>query len=180
MEVFTLILLWLLEIALVAVAITTLYFGLMGFWNVPWVRTSKETTREMLKMADLKPGEKMIDYGCGDGTSCIVGAKEFGATAEGVEIIPLLVYWGNKLAKWNDVEDKVQLKVGDMFKKEPNDADVVFLYLFTETNAKLEPILKKHCRPGTRVITRVFSFPTLPLKEEKVINGDKIRLYIIP
>jgi hypothetical protein len=59
-------------------------------------------------------------------------------------------------------------------------ADVISSYLFPEVNAKLEPLLMRDYPSGTRVVSRTFLFPTLPLKATKKVGKETIYLYLIP
>src|SRR5437764_8197870 len=42
-------------------------------------------TRRTLELAELKAGQRLLDVACGSGTSTLLAASEFGATATGVE-----------------------------------------------------------------------------------------------
>jgi lipopolysaccharide export LptBFGC system permease protein LptF len=52
---------------------------LASLWGAPWAPTSIRTTRKMLEMAALKPGEKLVDLGAGDGRIVIMAARRFKA-----------------------------------------------------------------------------------------------------
>ncbi|QDX26671.1 hypothetical protein FPZ54_12010 [Sphingomonas suaedae] len=56
-----------------------------GEAEVPYVPTPPEVVEGMLDMAGLKPGERLIDLGSGDGRIPRAAARR-GATALGVEI----------------------------------------------------------------------------------------------
>src|SRR5579872_2858900 len=55
-----------------------------------YVPTSMRGVREMVKLIDPKPGDKIIDLGSGDGR-ILIACAERGASAVGYEINPLLV-----------------------------------------------------------------------------------------
>jgi hypothetical protein len=48
--------------------------------DVIYVPTSPEVVSEMLKIADVKPGDVVYDLGSGDGRIVISAVKDFGAT----------------------------------------------------------------------------------------------------
>ena len=56
--------------------------------DVPFVPTPRPIVRRMLSLADIKPGERLIDLGAGDGRIVTTAASEFGARALGVELHP--------------------------------------------------------------------------------------------
>lgn len=43
----------------------------------------------MIELADIKPGEKVYDFGCGKGRLLIEAQRRFCARAVGIEIFPL-------------------------------------------------------------------------------------------
>ena len=52
----------------------------------PFVATPTPVVRQMLILAELKPGEVLYDLGSGDGRAVIMAAKDFGAKSVGVEL----------------------------------------------------------------------------------------------
>jgi len=168
---------FLLLLALVFL-ITTLGFGLAG---VPWVPTRSKIGKKMFELAELKPGEIVVDFGCGDGALLFTAVKDFkAAKGIGYEIHPALRWIGQLRAKFKGISDKIDLRGGNFFKIELPKADVIATYLFPETQVKLEPLLKKYYPSGTRVISRTFKYPTLPLIKTDVVQGETLYLYLIP
>src|SRR5690554_3587608 len=55
--------------------------------DVPFVPTPHETVEEMLKLANVGPGDYVIDLGSGDGRIVIAAGKR-GAFGHGVDIDP--------------------------------------------------------------------------------------------
>ena len=51
----------------------------------PYYATPELVVDRMLKLADLKPGERMFDLGSGDGRIVIMAARKYRADATGVE-----------------------------------------------------------------------------------------------
>ena len=66
-------------------------------WNLTldalWQPTDPVTMRRLLTLSEIKPGETLIDLGCGDGRFVVAAAKEFGARATGFEIDPFRVLY---------------------------------------------------------------------------------------
>jgi hypothetical protein len=55
------------------------------------------------------------------------------------------------------VDEAVEIREGDVMKvKDLNKATVVYLYLSDGLNGQLWPILNKHCKPGTRIVSHRF------------------------
>src|SRR6266849_9962772 len=57
----------------------------------PYVASPARVVELMLDIAKVKPGETVLDLGCGDGRILIAAAGKYKAKAVGVEISPKLV-----------------------------------------------------------------------------------------
>jgi protein-L-isoaspartate O-methyltransferase len=126
-------------------------------WGAPWVPTSIATSRKMLQMADVKPGEAVVDMGAGDGRVVIVAAREFGATARGVEIDPLRCLLANTAIVLLGLRNRAHVYHGNMFSFDVSGADVIVLYLLQGTNQRIKQKLLQELRPGVRVVSHTFS-----------------------
>jgi precorrin-6B methylase 2 len=153
--------------------------------EVPFVPTPENVVRKMLKLADLKEKEILVDLGAGDGRILFIGALEFNADkCIGVEIRNDFVKnIEEKIRKYN-LEKKVQIVHGNLFEYPLKEANVVTLYLLTSVNEKLRSKLEKELRPGSRVVSHDFEIPGwVPTKVEEIYDSGrthKIYLYTIP
>ena len=132
----------------------------------PYVPTPLVILKEMMRMADIKAGEFVIDLGSGDGRLVTTAAKEFGARGFGVELKPELVQLANSNAKKEGVGDRVKFIQADLFKTEVKEANVITLYLLPSTVTKLVPKFLAELRPGTRIVSH--DYPLVPWEAEKV------------
>ena len=135
-------------LVLVTIVVSCLALTLLS--GAPWVPTRRPVAREMCKMAELKPGDRVLDLGCGDGAILLMAAREFGAIGIGVELNPLLVLWARVRARLSGVADRVTIVRGNMFIADLPDADVVMLYLLPRAMRRIEGRLKAHyaCTAG--------------------------------
>lgn len=158
-----------------------LYLLVRGIFGVPFVRSSKTFSKAMMELAEVKPGEIVVDYGSGDGSIVIEAAKEFGAKGIGFEYLRVLVLYAKLCAFVAGVSKNVEFRRENFLSgaKLPK-ADVVSSYLFPEVNAKLEPLLIRDYPSGTRVVSRTFVFPTLPVVATKKVGKETLYLYQIP
>ena len=146
-------------------------------YGAPWVPTPYKTIKKMLKLAEVKPEDVVYDLGSGDGRVIIEAARSFGAKAVGIEIDPLRFMWTKARIFLLGLSDKVTVLLGNFFKINISDADVVTIYLLQETNVKLIDKFIKELNPGTRIVSNTFTLPGL-----KIINYDeksKIYVYIV-
>jgi len=118
-----------------------------------FIPTPIEVVDRMLELAQVSKNDVVYDLGSGDGRIVIKAAKEYGARGVGIEIDPKLVKQSRAKAKEDGVSHLVEFRVQDAMKVDVSDATVVTLYLTSEFNSKLRPILEKQLRPGARVVS---------------------------
>ena len=119
----------------------------------PFVATPTPVVRQMLILAELKPGEILYDLGSGDGRAVIMAAKDFGAESVGVELREDLAKRALSNIHELSLETKAQVFQNDIFKVDLSQADVVFLYLTTSANEKVKPKLETELKPGARIVS---------------------------
>ena len=118
-----------------------------------FIPTPLEVVDRMLELARVTKDDVVYDLGSGDGRIVIKAAKEYGARGVGIEIDPKLVKQSRAKAKEDGVSHLVEFRVQDAMKVDVSDATVVTLYLTSELNSKLRPILEKQLSPGARVVS---------------------------
>lgn len=160
------------------IAILGIIYVISIMWTdvvgAPWVPTPMKMVHTMLKLAEVGPEDIVYDLGCGDGRLAITAARHYGAKAVGVEIDPLRYIWCQIMIRRWGVQDRVKIVYGNIFDQDYASATVVTCFLRQRTNNKLEGKLMKDLRPGTRVVSNTFIFPTIP-----AVGGDNtVRLYL--
>ncbi len=123
--------------------------------DVIWVPTNDAVADAMLKMANVKPGDLVYDLGAGDGKIAIAVAKNYGATAVGIEYNKDMADLATRNAARAGVSNKVKIINGDIFVEDFSKANVLTMYLLPDLNLKLRPTILKMA-PGTRVVTNSF------------------------
>lgn len=141
-------------LALLVMTIISLISYVAG--GAPFIATPKHLTRKIVSLADIQPGERVYDLGCGDGRFLIEAAKSYGARAVGIEISPI-VCWLAKATAWMQ-RANVSLHCKNFKTFDFSDADVIFCYLVPEELEALGKLfyrLKKNCR----ILSRRFEIP---------------------
>ena len=123
--------------------------------DVIWVPTPDALVTKMLQAVKTTKDDLVYDLGSGDGKIPIAAAKEFGATAVGIEYNPDMAELARRNVKRAGVDGKVRIITGDIFKEDFSKATVVTMYLLPDLNLKLRPIILK-MKPGTRVTSHQF------------------------
>ncbi len=139
----------------------------------PYLSTPQEVIEAMLRLAEVKPDEKVYDLGCGDARILVWAVKKFGARGVGVELDAEVFALARENVRKNGLEQRITLVRGDMFKADIRDADVVALYLLPEALARLRVVLERQLRPGARVVTHDFGIAGWQaVRQEKLARGD--------
>ncbi len=124
--------------------------------DVPYVPTPNDVLEQMLDLADVGPGDYVIDLGSGDGRIVIAAARR-GALGHGVDLDPQRIKEARANAEKEGVSDRVMFMQGDIFETDFSDASVITLYLLSSVNEKLRPSLLEELSPGTEVVSHSFS-----------------------
>jgi len=156
--------------------------------TVPYVQTPMEIVERMLRMAEVKQGDYIIDLGSGDGRIVNEAAKR-GARGLGVDLDPSLVKLATENAQKAGVGERARFEVRDIFETDLSAATVVAFYLLPEFNAKLLPRLLR-LKPGTRIVSHdggIGDWPPderlemrAPEKPVGVGGVSRVELWIVP
>jgi len=147
-------------IVLAAFWLSVLFFVLVLLWilvpalfGLPPVPTRPERIRKALKLANLRPDETLFDLGAGDGRVLMIAARDFGASAVGIEIGPIqcALIWLRAMA--GGFGDRIKVHWGNFYNADLTRADVVFVYATSKEIAKLTPHLEKQMKRGARLVS---------------------------
>lgn len=147
--------------------------------DVVWIATPQSLVEKMLTAARVTPQDKVFDLGAGDGIVAITAARQFGATATGIEFNPQLAEHARRKVAEAGVGDKVRIITGDIFKEDFSSATVVMLYLLPELNQRLRPTLLD-MKPGTRIVSHDFDMGDWQADEAIHHERGRAHLWIVP
>jgi cyclopropane fatty-acyl-phospholipid synthase-like methyltransferase len=149
--------------------------------DVIFVPTPPEVVEAMLKLAGVTSKDVVYDLGCGDGQIVTAAARDFGATAVGIDINPVRVKEANDRVTKAGVQGKVKILNEDLFTANISQASVVTLYLLQTLNEKLIPKLNKELKPGTRIVSQTFTMGENYPPEKTVTAGyTSVYLWTVP
>jgi hypothetical protein len=145
----------------------------------PYLPSTTVAVEEMLRIADVRESDVVVDLGSGDGRIPITAALAFGARGFGVDIDANLVQEANDNARKAGVESRVRFFQRDVFETDIREATVVTLYLLSGLVNRLKPKLMKELKPGTRIVAHDFGFKDWT--PDRSVNISKnYFLYIVP
>lgn len=142
-------------------------------YDMPFIPSNNRRVKTMLKLADIKTGEKSMDLGAGDGKVVIAFAKA-GTAAYGIEIDETLTELARHKIRKNKLEKRAHIINGDMWKMQLCNYDIITIYGLTSVLYKLEEKIQSETKKGCRILCNYFHFPHLT--PVKVIND--VYLYI--
>lgn len=141
-----------------------------------WAPSQAAAVDAALELADVGPGVRLLDLGCGDGQVLLAAARR-GAQVAGVEADPDLVEEARTHLDAAGVDADV--RVGDLFDPEVDlDADVWFSYLAPATLQRLLPRLRREAERGSGPTLVTVDFDVPGLVPDR--RADPARRYRLP
>jgi hypothetical protein len=120
--------------------------------DVPYLASPQLVVDEMLRIAQVGPGDVVYDLGAGDGRVVITAAAKFGARGVGVEIDAKMVTLSRANVARAGLAQRVRILHQDVFDTDLTEATVITLYLAPHLNLRLRERLLG-LKPGTRIVS---------------------------
>ncbi len=158
-------------ILLIIIAVFMIYTVFAVVKAAPYVPTLSKKLEKMIKIAELRKTDILMDLGSGDGR-VIRKTKAIVKKAIGVEINPILS-WYSRLRLIGS--KNTQIIREDLWKTDLSEVDVLFIYFISNKMDKLMQKIKKEMKPGSRIVSHCFIFPDWEAEQK----DDNIRLYIV-
>lgn len=133
---------------------------------VPYVVSENTTLDDLFKLIEVKPGQKTLDMGSGDGRIVIEMARR-GAEAYGIEIIEKYFrrsLW--KIAQAN-LEGKAFIHKKDFWDENLSSFDIITIYPMAAIMDELKEKLNLEVRKGAIVVINGFKIPDRKIWKEK-------------
>jgi len=164
-------------IAINLLAIAAIIFVLYAFLippllGAPFVATNKKTLQQMIELADIKPGERAVDLGSGDGRIVIALAKA-GAQAHGYEINPILVFQSRMAIRRHKLCSQAHIHFRSFRSIDFSKFNIIAIYGLPGIMKHLEGRIQQELPSGGRVVSHTFQFPNWPNEA----NIEKVYLY---
>jgi len=161
------ILLSLLSIALVYVFSS--FVWLIWTKGVPFIPLTKKQLKAINKRIKLKPADRIIDLGCGDGRVLRMFEKQGVRDLTGYE----MNFWVYLLAKINNKisESKSKIYLKDFKKVNLSEYNIIFCYLSDSYMNSLKEKFDKELKPETKIIS--YTFEAKNWRKPKIIYTNK-------
>jgi cyclopropane fatty-acyl-phospholipid synthase-like methyltransferase len=141
----------------------------------PYLPTMNKQVETALDMLDLKPGQTMLELGCGDGKVLIAAARR-GWKVVGIELNPLLVVLC-KLRTWR-YRKQVTVRLGNYWDTRlwGNEAAGIFGFVLPKYMTKLDRTIKDWQSRPVMLASFAFVIPDKHVDEKR----DGVFLYKYP
>lgn len=156
----------LFNIVLAIFAALVLLFGFVLLFGAPYLPTLKQQKQQALDLLDLKPGQTMLELGCGDGRVLLAAAKR-GWRCVGWELNPLLALVA-RLVTWR-YRDKVEVIWGDYWRAKWPPAEGIYGFILTKYMPKLDKKIRHDCKKPVKLVSLAFEVPDC--KADRQVGG---------
>ena len=133
----------------------------------------RRSTEELFSLAQLQPGQRALDVGCGVGTTAIQMARRYDVGVTAVDIAPLMLERARRNVHQAGLDRKVEIQQGDILAlRFPDDAfdrviaEAVTMFV-NRRQAAAE--LVRVCRPGGMVLATEFFWRQPPTDEAREV-----------
>ncbi len=146
-----------------------------------FVGSAQENVDRMIRIAQLKDNDVVVDLGSGDGRIVFTAAKSNNKVRGwGVDIDEKLVRESNAEAKKLGMSERVQFYVRDVFDADIRDATVITMWLWPEMQRMLRTKILAEAKPGTRVLTNIWDLGTWPADQTDTVDSASVFLWFVP
>ena len=163
------------EIALFALPFL-ITFAWAGKQGAPWVPSKSDDLNRFLRLANIQPGQKVYDLGCGDGR-VLRAAAEKGAEAYGYEISLLPFFIAKIRCLLSPYRKNCHVMYKNFWSVNLKDADVVYFFLMPKIYQKLKEKFARELKFGAKVIAYVWPIEGWTPKMVDTIN-QRPRIYL--
>ena len=129
-----------MQLALIGFVLLAFCFGIVLLFGAPYVPTLSRQIEIALQMAHLRPGQTLLELGCGDG-KMVVAAARSGLRVVAYELNPIMyaIAW----LRTRPYRRSVRLIWGNYWTKDWPEADVIYVFLLNRYMAKLEQKIRQ-------------------------------------
>ncbi|MBC7581739.1 class I SAM-dependent methyltransferase [Aeromicrobium sp.] len=132
-------------------------FGFVLAFGPPYLPTLTKQMKIALELADLHPGQTLLELGCGDG-KVLVAAAQRGVYAVGFELNPLLVMFC-KIRCWR-YRTLVSVHLANFWTRPWPTADVIFIFGLPRIMNRLDTKIVQYARKPVKLVSFAFAVPS--------------------
>jgi len=138
------------------VGLVIVSFGTVVLVGAPYLPTLRPQVKAALELADLKPGQTLLELGCGDGRVVLAAARQ-GLKVVGYELNPVLA-----LVAWlrtRRYRQQVRIIWGDYWHSAWPPAEAIFVFLLSKYMNKLDKKIVQYPHKPVNLVSFAFVIP---------------------
>lgn len=139
------------------------------FIGAPFVPTPQVVVNKMVDVADLKPGMKVLDPGCGDARMLITACRKF-SKIQGIGYELFFVAYILAWLRTREYKNNITLLFRNSDYADLHTIDRVFCYMLDKPLARNAAKYKKELKKGAKIIS--YAFQIKGWTPEKVIPAE--------
>lgn len=145
-------------------------FSFVLLFGAPYLPTLSAQAESALDLVDLKPGDHLLELGCGDG-KVMIAAAERGLRVTGYELNPILaaIAW----LRTRRYGKRVKVVCGNFWRVKLPPSEGIFVFLLPKYMAKLDTKITQESRKPVKLVSFAFKIP-----EKKDHEGKTGRVFI--
>ncbi len=146
-----------------------------------FVGSAQENVDRMIRLADLRDDDVVVDLGSGDGRIVLTAAKANPKLRGwGVDIDEKLVAESNTEAQKFGMAERVQFYKRDVFDADLRGASVITMWMWPEMQRMLRTKILAEAAPGTRVLTNIWDMGSWPADKVDSVDNSPVFMWIVP
>jgi hypothetical protein len=145
-----------ITILVAVIFVILLCFGGVLLFGAPYLPTLRPQVHAALELANLKPGQTLLELGCGDG-KVLIAAAQVGIHSVGYELNPILA-----LIAWirtRRFRSHVSIKCANFWTAEWPPTDAIFTFLLDRYMQKLDTKIVQSVAKPVKLVSFAFQIP---------------------
>ena len=131
-------------------------FSFVLLFGAPYLPTLKPQVEEALNLLDLKPGQTLLELGCGDGVVMLAAAKR-GLNVVGYELNPLIALTAY-IRTWRYHKNgQVKVYCANFWTAKWPVADGIFTFLLQKYTTKLDTKIVQYSHKPVKLVSFAFT-----------------------
>ncbi len=156
-----------------AASVIIFSFGFVLLFGAPYLPTMKRQVKVAIKLANLRPGQVILELGSGDGR-VLIAAAQAGLNAIGYEINPLLFLYS--FVRTRRYRKQIKVVLGNFWSQSWPKCDAIYVFLLPRLMSKLEKKIRSEGLTKVTVISFAFKFSDLtPVDEAQGIFAYRLK-----
>lgn len=142
--------------AFIALVIVLICFAGVLLFGAPYLPTLTPQVEVAFDLAGCKPGDHLLELGCGDG-KLLIAAAQRGIRATGYELNPILfaVCW---LRTWR-YRKLIIVRLANFWRAHWPPTDVIFVFLLPKYMHQLDKKIVQYSIKPVKLVTFAFAIP---------------------